>query len=531
VNVVQTQENSDKINQVKLDATWRQGSTKVNFGVQFVDDLWNSKVHDDLNGTNNYWQLWSGYGPASNNYEYYCGSLSSPCANQNSPPPGAIQVLHGVSLPQGLFTPVSLSNFIPGMSGNGKLPPGLLLYSPYAVYNYLTTQPINADWNPNPGYPRYAGGYPSEALNPEAVQHVDRKNYAPFVTTEGNFQLGDMTLKADLGLRYQRTHEDIAGEQALIGSLITNPGDNTAYSFGLNPAVWTTATNSYGYFLPSLDLNLLVTPQLKVRVDFSRTESAPDDSLLIPSTTYGGRVGSLIETTANPYLLPYLSNNYDLGAEWYYASNDYVSVDGFFKHVTQFPTSSSSQVTLPGIAATSPIDPNYGGLAEWSQIKDVNGNAANVTGIEATWQQMLMWGFGYQINGTYVHSSANFNPGTYTATQFALPGIGNSANLIAFYQAHGLQARLAVQWQGKQLLQLGQAQPNGLFGSNEPVYLEASTELDYSMTYDINGYMSAYFEALNLTDAEYHTVGRYDNQLLDAVDYGRSFTLGVRAKF
>ena len=112
-----------------------------------------------------------------------------------------------------------------------------------------------------------------------------------------------------------------------------------------------------------------------------------------------------------------------------------------------------------------------------------------------------------------------------------MPGVGNSANLIAFYQAHGLQARLAVQWQGKQLLQLGQSQPNGLFGSNEPVYLESSTEVDFSTTYDITKYLSAYFEALNLTDAEYHTVGRYDNQLLDVVDYGRSYTFGVRAKF
>ena len=531
VNVLQTQQNSDKINQVRLDATWRQGSTKVNFGVQFVDDLWNSKEYDNLGGANNYWQLWSGYGPASNNYEYYCGSLSNPCANQNSPPAGAIQVVHGVSLPQGFFTPLSLSNFIPGMSGSSRLPPGLLIYSPYAVLNYLETQPINADWNPNPGYPRYTGGYPSEVLNPETVQHVDRKNYAPFITAERNFEIGDMTLKADLGLRYQRTHEDVAGEQALINTLITNPGDKTAYSFGLNTPAWTTASNSYGYFLPSLDLNLLVTPQLKVRADFSRTESAPDDSLLVPAVTYGGRVGSLTASVANPYLLPYLSDNYDLGAEWYYASNDYASVDGFFKHVTQFPTASSSLVTFPGIIATSSIDPNYQGLAEWAQTKDVNGGAANVTGIEATWQQMLIWGFGFQINGTYVHSNANFNPGAYTSTQFALPGIGNSANLIAFYQAHGLQARLAVQWQGKQLLQLGQTQPTGLFAANEPIYLEASTEVDFSTTYDINRYLSTYFEALNLADQEYHTVGRYDNQLLDVVDYGRSFTLGVRAKF
>jgi iron complex outermembrane recepter protein len=42
--------------------------------------------------------------------------------------------------------------------------------------------------------------------------------------------------------------------------------------------------------------------------------------------------------------------------------------------------------------------------------------------------------------------------------------------------------------------------------------------------------VSVFFEALNLTDQVYKTVGRFDNQVLNVVDYGRSFTFGVRAK-
>ena len=54
--------------------------------------------------------------------------------------------------------------------------------------------------------------------------------------------------------------------------------------------------------------------------------------------------------------------------------------------------------------------------------------------------------------------------------------------------------------------------------------------MDFSSSYDINEHLSAFFEAINLTDAEYHTTGRWSNQLLNVVDYGRSFTIGVRAK-
>jgi outer membrane receptor protein involved in Fe transport len=142
---------------------------------------------------------------------------------------------------------------------------------------------------------------------------------------------------------------------------------------------------------------------------------------------------------------------------------------------------------------------------------------------------MLPYGFGYQINGTYAHSNQNFNPYATVTNQFALPGVGNSANLIAFYQQHGFQARLALQWQAKQLLQLGQEQNSGAYG-NEPTYLEANTELDFSSSYEVNDHVSVFFEALNLTDTIYKTVGRFDNQVLNVVDYGRSFTFGVRAK-
>ncbi len=63
------------------------------------------------------------------------------------------------------------------------------------------------------------------------------------------------------------------------------------------------------------------------------------------------------------------------------------------------------------------------------------------------------------------------------------------------------------------------------------MYLKGTTEVDFSTHYDFNRHFSAYFEALNLTDAIYHSYGRFTNQTLNLVDYGRSYTLGFRAKF
>ncbi|HTB68435.1 MAG TPA: TonB-dependent receptor [Steroidobacteraceae bacterium] len=509
---LQSQQNTDKINQAKLELSWKTENTKVNFGAQFIDDIWNTNESDTF--TNNYWQLWGGYGSASGNST-------------------------GQVLPANLFTQVSITPWLPGYSGTGNLPSSLLKYNPYAVLAYLIKQPIDTiGYN---GFPAYAGGIPQEAVNSGASQHVDRSDFAPFVTATQDVKLGDMKLVINGGLRYQNTQETIAGlSSPLVGVTWEGAGDPSAYGFTTQqPPIWTTVHSSYHYFLPSLDLNLLVTPDIKVRADYSRTEDAPPNGSLIPNTTYGGRVNALSATGNNPGLLPYLSNNFDLGAEWYYAANSYVSLDGFFKHVTNFPSSSVSLVTVPGIIDPAPaINPNNGGPLSnttgqtlvFSESTVTNALSANVHGVEFIAQQMLPLGFGLQLNGTYVHSNKNFDNETLTSNQFALTGVGNSANLIGFYDAHGLQARVTLQWQGTQLLGLGQEQGSGAFG-NEPVYLAASTEVDFSTQYQFTKYLAGYFEALNLTDSIYHSYGRFSNQTLNLVEYGRSFTVGFRAKF
>jgi len=394
---------------------------------------------------------------------------------------------------------------------------------------------------PSGSYPPYTPGtIPAEVLSPGSVQHVNRENWAPFVTVQHTFDIAGMKLIANLGLRYQRTNEEIAGLAAPLESLSwLGAGDPTAYGFNLGPSTWTVSNFSYNYFLPALDLNLWVLPDmLKVRLNASRTEDAPLNVDLIPNTSYGGRVNALTATGNNPDLLPYVADNYDLGAEYYYGSNDYVSLDLFLKRVTNFPTSTIQDITVPGVNDPAPcINPVTGvslsntcnKTAVFAESTYTNAASATVHGVEAIWQQMLIYGFGYQINGTYAHSNANFNPYSLTNNQFALPGVGNSANFIGFYQAHGLQARITVGWQGSQLLTLGQEQTGGAFG-NEPVYLAPFTEVDFSTQYDFTSHVQGYFEAMNLTDSVYHSYGRFSNQTLNLIDYGHSFTIGVRLK-
>jgi iron complex outermembrane receptor protein len=501
VQVITSAQARDTVNQAKLDATWRLDSLKLNFGAQFVGDTRTSKLYTTFVNGNNQWELFAGYGPASHN-------------------------TGGVALPASLFTgSFSTANFIPGFANNDKLPPVLPWYNPYAVTAYeesLGVGAANPNYGPQNGYTY--NGTVTPAFAPNSPVLVQEKTYAPFLTAEQNFDLGDMTLKADVGLRFDKTDVTTGGTGLLPISLAVEAADHTALVPTYTPAEFVESSNSYHYFLPGLDLNLMVRPDLKVRFDVSRTETKPPLGQITPTVNLTGlRVGALAASGNNPRLLPYLSTNVDLGVEWYYASNDYVSVDAFFKHVSQFPVSQTIVTGINGV-----IDPTTGSLAQWSETTYLNGPTADVRGIEAGWQQMLKWGFGFQINGTYVKTNAPYD--RYALTNvFALPGLSNEANFVGFYQRHGFQARVAINWRGEELQQFGQTNSGGTFGT-EPTFVDASTEVDFSTSYDINSRVSVFFEGLNLNNAVYRTHGRFDNQQLDVVEYGPSLTLGVRVK-
>src|SRR6185437_6422537 len=123
-----------------------------------------------------------------------------------------------------------------------------------------------------------------------------------------------------IALRQDLSREAGLGQE--LQSLTVQAADHTAFLFNFannNAFVPVSASNDYHYLLPSLDLNLLVRPDLKVRFDASRTLTKPPLNDLGPTVSVGGRVNDLTSSTGNPKLLPLISDNFTLGAEWYYA--------------------------------------------------------------------------------------------------------------------------------------------------------------------------------------------------------------------
>ncbi len=502
---ITSQQNKDVVTQGKLEGAWTEDTLKIKFGVQYVNDKKNLSEYDSF--ANNDWQAYAGYGPASNN-------------------PG------GVALPQNLFTnSFSTSNFINGFKNGNNLPANVLAFNPYSVLNYLQGLG-NPQTKVIPGAntacctPAFDGIY-RIIPNAASFQTIEESTASAFLNINDETRIADLPLRINIGLRFEQTTTRSTGLGQLPTTLTVQPSDHTAFLVGFGPQTSVSNKNVYRYLLPNLDLVLSATDHLKLRFDASRTLTRPPLNLLTPvlNVANAQRVGTLVATGGNPNLQPYVSDNLDLGAEWYYAANSYISLAAYGKQVSNFIVGGTTRQTINNV-----IDPTTGAPGQFSVTTNVNGPSAAVYGLEGAIQHVFgKSGFGAQVNGTIVGTNKPYDKNNIAVSNFAVTGLADSVNAVAFFDKYGFQARVAVNWRADYLDHFGQQQNNSAFGS-EPTFVNANTQVDFSTSYDVNKHLNVYFEALNLNNSTYSTHGRFKEQLLDVVKFGRSFTFGVHMK-
>jgi TonB-dependent receptor len=472
----------DTVKQAKLLGRWEADNFNLTFGGQYVDDRFHLDSANTF--TNGVFFGFAGYGA----------------------PSGRTSGLW--PLPASAFTgTVGTSGFIPGYD-NSALAPGFLVYDPYTIYNALEA----------------AGHNTKPAFDPGSVLNVHEKTLSLFLKANFVTDIAGMPFHFNAGLREERTRVNVSAIGRLPTALTVDPGDPTLITptFPATTGLVTGKSN-YSFLLPSLDMKLEVRPDLILRLDASRTLTRPQLGALKPTINFGSlRRGSLSGSGGNPDLKPYLSDNFDLGAEWYYARNSYFAIDGFYKHLTNFIVGGVHQQTINGL-----IDPFTGQPAIFNITAQVNGPDANVRGLEIAWQHVFgNSGFGFQANATIVDTNRKFPTKDISGNGFAITGLANSANLVAFYDKRGFQFRVAGNWRDTYLLQLGQNQ-GGTFGA-EPVYVDKQLQIDASTSYDVTPNFTVFGEVTNINNSKYSTHGRFSDQPLDIWHYGRRYTAGVR---
>src|SRR5688572_18242593 len=498
-----SQENSDTIKQARFKLTWGGDDLKVDLGLSYLDD--NFTLQNSNSFANNFWQAYAGYGAPS-------GRTS------------------GVLVPTDIYrSRINTSGFIPGFAGAGALPPELLVYTSYDLYGYLESLG-NPQAQTIPGFNYGCCNYTGSldiALDPGSIQDITEETWAAFLSAHFSGELGGKPFHMTAGLRRESTDISSSGVGRLPVTLTVNPADPTLLTTTFSDTQPITTDSDYAYLLPSLDVKLELTEELHLRFDASRTLTRPAINFLTPVLNVGAlpRVGALTATGGNPELKPYLSDNLDLAVEWYYGQNAYFSVNAFLKDVTGFIVQGTQRQTINDV-----IDPTTGQPAIYTVSQRVNGPDATVNGWEVAWQHVFGdSGFGFNANATFVDTDKPYDRTDISQSGFAVTGLADSANLVAFFDKHGFEARVAANWRDEYLLQFGQNQNNSAFGA-EPTFVNSSLQVDFSTSYQITEKFNVYFEALNITDDTLSTHGRFDNQLLDVFAYGRRYALGARVR-
>jgi TonB-dependent receptor len=528
------QKNTDTIKQARFSTTWKGDDVTLDAGLSYLNDRFTLQNSNTF--ANNFWQAYSGYGSPS-------GRTS------------------GVVLPANLYHgTISTSGFIPGFSGGSSLPPTLVQYNPRELYAYLEgfgdpwTHQVDgfnypgplrdpSDTSPPPvptlanSLSRCAPGAPDHPplcdyhgsldlmLDPGNLQDIRERTLGAFVRATFNTEIGSMPFRMSAGVREERTDVTSKGLSRQLTGLTRSDADPTLFTTSFTPNPVTISTDSsYSFLLPSMDMKLELTDAFHLRFDASRTLTRPAINLLNPVLTYGAlpREGSLTANGGNPDLKPYLSDNFDFAAEWYYQQNSYAAINVFVKDVTNFSVQGTARQTVPV------TDPSTGRDAVYTVSSRVNGPSATVDGVEIAWQHVFGdTGFGFNANVTLVDTDRPYDKEDTSTSGFAITGLANSANFVGFYDKNGFEARLAANWRDEYLLQFGQNQNSSLFGT-EPTFVNSSLQVDVSTSYQLTEQLNVYFEALNVTNETMSTHGRYDNQLLDVFAYGRRYALGVR---
>jgi TonB-dependent receptor len=327
----------------------------------------------------------------------------------------------------------------------------------------------------------------------------------------------------------------------------------------------------YDYVLPSIDADMDVTDNQKLRVSYSENIGRPgwdriQGGQLIASN---GRVGGTTGNQGNPNLKPVESKNIDLSYEWYYGKQNFLAVGYFRKLLKNFP--GDENIALSGLfGLTTPVGGAYwndaiasgtcangdsGCIYNWilanrqgqpgvsgneiagqpgdpallyTITRSANKESAAVRGLEFNVQHMFgNTGFGIAANYTYVRSNLKYNDRALVG-QFVLPGLADSANLVGIYEDAKWSVRAAYNWRDEWFQYQGANQ--GGTPAN-PVYVEKYGQFDLNVGYNVTDRLSLSFEGLNLTQSVQRARTRTKEALAYVNQYGARYMVGARYKF
>ena len=206
----------------------------------------------------------------------------------------------------------------------------------------------------------------------------------------------------------------------------------------------------------------------------------------------------------NPDLQPYEAQNVDLSIEYYPGDIGVVSAGLFYKNIDNF-------VVYADVAGTT----GWEGFEE--VIQPINGDSADLTGLELSWVKAFNNGFIVSANATFTDSEATtFLDGEKFETQ--LPNQSDRiGNITIGYEANDFSVRLATTYKSDNFEEID---------GDMLRFEDDHVQVDFMARYYINDSMQVYFNGINLGDEPFYNYFDTRNQNAQYEEYGRTFELG-----
>jgi len=202
--------------------------------------------------------------------------------------------------------------------------------------------------------PAYGISLADRSINTDDDNTVEEDILSAYVQASMDYDVADMTLNIVAGLRYEQTDVTSSSKQFLPTEIIWEADNDFLPVLG-STIETISDTKDYSNFLPSIDLTLNVTSDIKARASFSKTLARPTYDQLFQSTsiTPQPRItafgGVATGSSGNAQLDPLESTNIDLSLEWYYNDSSVISLGYYRKDVENFVGIAQSQKTLFGL--------------------------------------------------------------------------------------------------------------------------------------------------------------------------------------
>lgn len=327
----------------------------------------------------------------------------------------------------------------------------------------------------------------------------------------------DYTVEENIIGVYGMTRVSLANTDIIAGLRIeTTNFSSGAFEFDADTEIVTPTSNSRSYtnYFPNLTIRQDFSDNLVGRLALTRAISRPN----FPDVVARVFVDDGEVERGNPELRPTLSNNFDIGLEYYFEPLGLVAVNLFYKDLENYEFTGVSS----GIFRDEPV----------TFIEAQNASSGFLRGVELTWQQTFTFLPG-QLGNTGIFANATFTEGEMDIGN-AIPGRGGKLplagqsdrvyNVAVFYETERFNARLSYVDRSDYL--------DGV--ESDPrldVYWEGRSQLDLTASLNLTQQLEFFLEAKNLTDTEGVRYDGVRNRVQERERFGRIAFLGARYRY